>query len=189
MKKIVTILLAAIVSLSLISFGGCNGSKNELGFREEDAKGMIEMNFFGSKAVSYCLVNEIALKGEEGSEFVCSTRLQDPKKEGLFLLDTHSSASSVTVASGTSIYWSDVYYDGTGTYFAENETIWLEFINRKDSNIIGYAVVRLEKLPEEASKTHDPTIVKAVTFPKTLGIFYQNVTEEQVGQLIKNAEK
>ncbi len=185
MKKVFPILLATLLTFGLISFGGCNGSKNELGIREEDAKEMVEMEstLINTMAVSYTLHNPITLTGEDESEFVC-TSLQDAGNEGGFhLKDASKDTSSITVASGTTIYWSSGFPGKLGT---SKEVFWFEFINRKESHILGYAVVKVERITDFY---YVPTIVKSVTFPKTLGIFYQNVTEEQVGQLIKNAEK
>ncbi len=154
-------------------------SENELGIREKKNKDMVKLNF-GPVIISYSLSNGITLTGEEGSEFVCTTSSQDPEKEGVFLLDTLSDGNpSVTVASGTTIYW-------FCNPFAVSEVTWLEFINQKDSQIIGYAVVRVETNADQGF--YKPEVVKAVAFPK-VGGKYQAITDEQVNQLIKNAEK
>ncbi len=162
-------------------------SENEFGIREKNDRSMVKLGGWGDTGgFSYSLVNRITLTGEEGSEFVCSTSSQDPKEEGTFVLDTLSKgATSETISSGTTIYWLYRYYDETEMFYPENETIWLEFINQKDSQIIGYAVVRVDKI---ADWYYEPEVVKAVTFPK-MGGQYQTVTEEQVNQLIKNVEK
>ena len=186
MQKLFCFLLAASMLAALCACA----PKNELGIREKDNKNMVTFHF-GPRVVSYSLSNGIVLKGEEGSEFICSTSTQDPKQEGVFLLNTLSvggKATSVTVASGTTVYWANWYDDENGTHYSENETIWLEFINRKDSKIIGYAVGRLDELAEDdASGTHAATLVKAVTFPKVDGE-YPTVTDEQVEQLMKSVE-
>ena len=172
MKKRQWFVLFLVLSLC-ISLFACT-SANEFGIREKSDKNMVELHF-GPMGLSYTLTNAITLKGEEESEFVCTTSSQDQVKEGAFLLDSFSDGNtSVTVASETTIYW-------FCNPFAVSEVTWLEFINQKNSQIIGYAVVKVETNVDQGF--YKAEVVKAVTFPK-IGGKYQTVTEEQVNQLI-----
>lgn len=180
-----------LLSMIVVLFAGCIvlaacGVENELGFREENDGDMVSFNFWGDTAgFSTVEVNQITLTGEEGSEFLCTTSSGDLQKEGRFLLDTQSGDTSVTVPSGSTIFWAYRYYDEEGMKLAQDDQIWLEFINRKDENIVGYAVVRVDKITD---CNYEPTVVKSVTFPHVNGR-YQTVTMEQVAQLISNAEQ
>lgn len=163
-------------------------SVNKYGIREKGDKDMIKLNsWIDTGAISTSQVNHITLTGEEGSEFVCSTSSNDAYKEGNFWYYAPAVAygTSITVSSGTTVYWSCLFYDDTGMQIVENETIWLEFVNRKNTDIIGYAVVRVDKISDYH---YNAEVVKAVTFPKVNGE-YQAVTEEQVNQLIDSIER
>lgn len=163
----------------------CGGTINEFGIREIESGNMITFDMWGRNDVSTIEINQITLMGENGSEFVCSTSSGDAGKEGKFLLSTHLDGTSVTVPSGSTIYWSYRNYAGEGMQLAQCDRIWLEFINQKDSHIIGYAVVRVDKI---ADYNYEPTVVKSVTFPKRDGE-YQAVTMEQVAQMMSDLEK
>ncbi len=182
MKKIL-ISLGCIVSACAL-FTACS-SVNEFGLREAKDSDMVAFEMWGDNVVSTIEINRITLTGEEGSEFICSTSTGDMYSEGKFLLNTHSDGTSVTVSSGSTIYWSYRVYDEEEMHLVQNDRIWLEFINQKDSHIVGYAVVRVDKI---ADYNYEPTVVKSVTFPKEDGE-YQAVTMEQVAQLMSNLEK
>lgn len=184
-QKIVCCLL--VVPLFICLFACASVSTDELGFREKDDNNMLSFARWGyTGGYSTRLINEITLTGEEGSMFFCSTSTQDQKKEGGLHVDNRgpNGIPSATVESGASIFWWYRYYDEEGMHYPENDPIWLEFIKRKDSHILGYAVVRIDKIKE---CHYEPIVVKAVTFPKTNGK-YQEVTKEQVQELMKNAE-
>ena len=160
--------------------------KNEFGIREKKNKNMVKFGWWGDTiAISTSFVDGFTLTGIDGSEFVCSTSTGDPYKEGAFFVDRLFERDvPITVTSGTTVYWTYYYHNDDGTYYPENETIWLEIINRKDSKNIGYAVIKVDKI----TKFHyEPTLVKAVTFPKVDGE-YPTVTDEQVEQLMKSVE-
>lgn len=185
MRKRFLSLSLSILLISMFAVLSACATENEFGIREKENKNMVKLDEWGDTGrFSTSYLNKITLTGEEGSEFVCSTSSNNPIDEGKFLSHTQTSDTLITVSSGTTISWYYRHYDETGMHIAENETIWLEFINRKDSQIIGYAVVRVDKI---ADYYYDAEVVKAVTFPK-VGGNYQTVTEEQVNQLIKNAE-
>ena len=162
--------------------------KNELGIYEKEEEDMVTLDVWGdTSGFSTVEVNQITLTGAKDSEFVCSTSTQDPGKEGNFIFRStpYSSETSVTVSSGTTVFWSYRHYDENGMLTAGSDTVWLEFINRKDSDIIGYAVVKVEKL---GYCNYEAEVIKAVSFPKVNGK-YQEVTEEQVNQLIDSAKE
>ena len=183
MKKSASMFLFAIMLCA--SFSACS-FVNEFGLRELKETDMIAFDSWGNTLnFSTIEVNKIILSGETGSEFICSTSSCDIQKEGKFLLDTHVGNTSVTVPSGSTIYWSYRYNADGGMLYAQNEQIWLEFINQKDSHIVGYAVVRVDKV---ADYCYEPTVVRSAIFPKDDGE-YQEITTEQVMQLIKNVEK
>lgn len=174
----------AIGVMAATCFAGC-ASENQFGLREKNDENMVKLASWGLVA-STVEVNKIALTGEEGSEFVCSTSSNDPQEEGVFILNIRSSAASVTVSSGSSVYWSNVFYDDENYMStAQKDTIWLEFINRKDSHTIGYAVVKVIKIDEIR---YEAEVMKSVTFPKSEGK-YQDVTNEQINRLIADVEK
>ena len=178
--------LCLLLAMSMFTVLFACATKNELGILEKTDNNMVTFKMWGfTGAISTVYINYTTLKGEEGSEFVCSTSTQDPKQEGLFLLDSRTADTTVTTASGTTIYWIYWANDEEGMHISENETIWLEIVNRKDSQIIGYAVVKVTRIGES---NYEPEVVKAVTFPK-VNDEYQTVTEEQVNLLINNAEK
>ncbi len=181
MKKIIPMFLFVVALCAALS--ACS-SVNELGLREANDGDMISFDLWGNTGnISTVEVNKITLTGEDGSEFVCSVRSGDVQEEGQFLLDTHTGGTTVTVPSGSTIYWSCRNYDEGGMSVARGEQIWLEFINQKNSHIVGYAVVRVDKIAEYH---YEPTIVRAVTFPQVDGA-YQSVTMEQVARLIGSA--
>ena len=64
---------------------------------------------------------------------------------------------------------------------AQNDCIWLEFVNQKKHRILGYAVVRVDKVSD---LVYEPTLIKSVTFPRL-----NWVTMEQVEQLMDAVEK
>lgn len=183
MKRFISLLSLLVLTVCLM-FSAC-GSVNELGLREIKDSDMIAFDMWGDYVVSTIEINKITLTGEDGSEFICSTSTGDVYSEGKFLLNTHSDGTSVTVSSGSTIYWDYRVYDEEGMQLVQNDRIWLEFINQKDSHIVGYAVVRVDKI---ADYNYQPTVVKSVTFPKAGGK-YQEVTTEQVAQLMRSAEK
>lgn len=177
-------LFLLIIPMFILLFG-CN-PKNEFGIREKNDKNMVKLDRWGdTSGISLTLVNDITLTGEEGSEFSCSIGSGDTKEAGTFLFGIHHDVTSATVSSGTTIYWFCQYSDGTESHISKAETVWLEFINRKDSQIIGYVVVKVNRI---ADFHYEPEVVKAVTFPKVNGK-YQEVTDEQVNQLIAEIEK
>ncbi len=160
-------------------------SVNEFGLRESKDSDMVAFEMWGDHVVSTIEINKITLTGEDGSEFICSTSTGDVYSEGKFLPNTHEDGTSVTVPSGSTIYWDYRVYDEEEMQLVQNDRIWLEFINQKDSHIVGYAVVRVDKI---ADYNYEPTLVKSVTFPKEDGE-YQAVTMEQVAQLMRSAEQ
>lgn len=177
--------MTAIMLVAGISLSAC-GSENELGLREQKDNGMIALDVWGNTmAYSTTQINRITLSGEDGSEFVCSTKSDLLEKEGRFLSNTQSGDTSLTVANGSTVFWAYRYYDENGMQIAQNDRIWLEFINRKDSRILGYAVVRVDKI---ANYHYEANVVKSVTFPQVNGM-YQTVTEDQVHQLMNHLEK
>ena len=158
--------------------------KNELGIREKENTNMVEFYMWGDVGgISTSRVNAITLTGKDGSEFVCSTSTGDPYKEGAFFVKKLAERDvPITVTSGTTVYWTFRNHEEDGMHYPENETIWLEIINRKDSKNIGYAVIKVDKI----SQFHyEPTLVKAVTFQ---GIGKGSLTDEQVEQLMKSVE-
>lgn len=187
-KRLLSLSLFLLMIPMFVFFGACNAGNK---IREENDESMVKLNsWIDTIAISTAQVNQITLTGEEDSEFVCSTSSNNAYKEGNFWYYAPADASdksiygtSITVSSGTTVYWSFLHYDETEMHIAENETIWLEFINRKDSQIIGYAVVRVDKITDYHYKAE---VVKAVAFPKVNGE-YQTVTEKQVNRLIDNA--
>lgn len=183
MKKVFISLLLLVFPLC-VTFASCS-SVNEFGLREAKDSNMVAFEMWGDFVVSTIEINRITLTGEEGSEFICSTSTGDVNSEGKFLLNTREDGTSVTVPSGSTVFWSCRDYDEEGMQLAQNDRIWLEFINQKDSHIIGYAVVRVDKISDY---NYEPTVVKSVTFPKENGK-YQAVTREQVAQLMKDAEQ
>ena len=186
MRKIKNI-LCLLLAMSMFTVLFACATENELGILEKTDNNMVTFEMWGdTMGISTAYINYTTLRGEEGSEFVCSTSTQDPMQEGLFLSDTRTGGTTLTTASGTTIFWTYQSYDEEGyLHFSENETIWLEFVNRKDSQIIGYAVVKVTRIDKY---NYEPEVVKAVTFPRVNGE-YQTVTEEQITQLIKNVEK
>lgn len=158
----------------------CGGTVNELGIREIENGNMVTFDLWGLVASTF-EVNKITLTGENGSEFICSTSSGDASKEGVFLLDSYSGGTSVAVPSGSTIFWSDRDYGEDGMTTAQNDCIWLEFVNQKKHRILGYAVVRVDKVSD---LVYEPTLIKSVTFPKL-----NWVTMEQVEQLMDEVEK
>lgn len=182
MKKVLISLGCIVSACALLT--ACS-SVNEFGLREVKDSDMVAFEMWGDNVVSTIEINKITLTGEDGSEFICSTSTGDVYSEGKFLLNTHEDGTSVTVPSGSTIYWDYRVYDEEEMQLVQNDRIWLEFINQKDSHIVGYAVVRVDKI---ADYHYEPTLVKSVTFPKEDGE-HQAVTTEQVAQLMSNLEK
>lgn len=180
-KRSLSFSLFFLMVSAFVFFGACNA---EIQIREENDETMVKLDNWGNTvAVSTVEVNLITLFGEEDSEFVCSTRRNDPKREGVFLSDTHSSGTPITVSSNSTLAWSCLYYDDANNMLiAKKDTIWLKFINRKDSRILGYAVVKVNKI---ADYNYEATVVKSVTFPKADGAD-QAITEKEVNRLIDN---
>ena len=183
MKKIFTILLASILALGgIFAFAGC---KNEFGLLEQNSSGMVSFERWGETSnVSTVEVNLLTFTGEDGSSFVCSTRSKQLSSEGKLLCGEQEGVS-VIVSNGETVFWSARYCDDAGAQVAENDVVWIEVINQKDTHILGYAIVRVDKASDF---NYQPTLVKAVTFPQVNGK-YQAVTAEQVAQLIGNEEK
>lgn len=184
-KKVIVSVLSVFLGFLLVVTAAITGIFIK---STEESKSMVQFGGWGDTlAISTIEVNGITLTGEEGSEFVCSTSSNNPKKEGCFIYRStppYSSDTPVTVSSGTTIFWSYHYSDETGSYNVENGPVWLEFINRKGSKILGYAVVRVDRI---AKCHYEPEVVKAVIFPKVNGE-YQKITEERVRLLMHSVE-
>ena len=178
--------LCLLLAMSMFTVLFACATKNEFGILEKTDNNMVKFCGWGNMiAISYTRVNGIAMTGEEGSESRCSINSGETKEAGTFLFNHRYDVTSATVESGTIIYWCFQYHDEVEVHNSEKEVVWLEFINQKDSHILGYAVVKVNRISQSY---YEPEVVKAVTFPK-VNDEYQTVTEEQVNLLINNAEK
>lgn len=165
--------IAGCVCLALAlcaGFVGCN-TKNPSGFTEKEADGMIAFDtwFFTSGVIN----NIIKVNGEENAVFELTA------EQGWLYDGANGFVKTVVRESGDIAWW-----DGT-----TRETVrdtYIGVIEKVDDNIVGYAVIKLTY--NEERSWHDPSLIKAVEFPKVNGE-YQSVTQKQVKALIEENRK
>ena len=101
--------------------------------------------------------------------------------------------SFASYSSGThriSIYW-DIPYEDEINDIKNVPLTYIDVIVYEGDSIVGYAVIKIEKTGVSEHKLvniYTFTIIKQVKFPNKYNN-YQNVTKEQVEQLIKNCKE
>ena len=164
-KKRLILGVALIMCLSL--FAGCNE-----GIKEKSVNNMIELHtwYFTSGIPN----NAIKVKHSDNDvDFICAV-----DKGRLWSYDTHEFRKNVAVKTSSTIYWD--YFDMDEE--SEVSEAYLEIVLKKDDTIIGYAVIKIERI--EKSFDYSAKVLKSVLFPKVSGQ-YQEVSEEYVKATIE----
>ena len=172
-KKLICI---GVMLVMVFSFVGCGN-----GFREKKTKDMIELHTW--YITSGVPNNAIKLSySDENAVFECIV------DEGNFRTGFQYSKNK-SAKHGDTIYWVpwETDLDGEPTSaITQAERTFVEIILKVDDNIIGYAVIKIERKGD--SRSYNAKILKSALIPKVDGE-YQNVTKEQIKNAIEKIKK
>lgn len=94
---------------------------------------------------------------------------------------------NIIVKPDSVIYWHPTFIMMYPVMWRDTKQAFIEIILKVNDNIIGYAVVKILKAPDDRDN-YAARIFKSALFPKVKGE-YQNITKEQVEKLIGKVKK